>query len=60
MDGKESLKKKQKKKTPTPPSQISDMPQAGFEPTQNLNSGFVEWSYAEVITTTTYNTAVEN
>ena len=24
------------------PSQISDMPQAGFEPVQNLSSGLVE------------------
>ena len=31
---------------------ISDMPQAGFEPAQNLSSGFVEWSCAVVVTTT--------
>ena len=34
------------------PSRISDTPQAGFEPAQNLSSGFVEWSCAVVITTT--------
>ena len=34
------------------PSWISDMPQAGFEPVQNLSSGFVEWRCAVVITTT--------
>ena len=34
------------------PSWISDMPQAGFEPVQNLSSGLVEWSCAVVITTT--------
>ena len=33
------------------PSRISDMPWAGFRPAQNLSLGFVEWSYAEVITT---------
>ena len=33
-------------------SRISDMLQAGFEPAQNLSSGFVEWSCAVVITTT--------
>ena len=33
-------------------SQISDMPRAGLESAQNLNSGFVEWSCAAVITTT--------
>ena len=33
------------------PSQISDTPLAGFEPAQNLSSGFVERSYAVVITT---------
>ena len=32
------------------PLQISDTPQAGFEPAQNLNLD--EWSYAVVITTT--------
>ena len=26
------------------PSRISDTPRAGFEPAQNLSSGFVEWS----------------
>ena len=31
------------------PSRISDTPQAGFEPVQNLNSGFHEWSCAVVI-----------
>ena len=34
------------------PSRISDMPQAGFQPAQNLSSGLVEWSCAVVITTT--------
>ena len=34
------------------PSRISDTPQAGFEPAQNLSSGLVEWSCAVVITTT--------
>ena len=34
------------------PLQISDTPQAGFEPVQNLSSGFVEWSCTVVITTT--------
>ena len=34
------------------PSRILDTPQAGFEPAQNLSSGFVEWSCAVVITTT--------
>ena len=34
------------------PSQISHMPHAGFEFEQNLSSGFIEWSYAVVITTT--------
>ena len=33
------------------PSRISNTPQAGFEPAQNLSSGFVEWSCAVVITT---------
>ena len=32
------------------PSRISDTLQTGFEPAQNLNSGFVEWSCAVVIT----------
>ena len=32
--------------------QISDMLRAGFEPAQNLSSGFVEWSRSVVITTT--------
>ena len=32
-------------------SQICDIPQAGFEPGQNLTSEFVEWSFAVVITT---------
>ena len=35
------------------PSQISDMPRTGFDSAQNLSSGFVEWSCAIVITTTT-------
>ena len=30
------------------PSRISDMPWAGFEPVQNLSSGFDEWSCAVV------------
>ena len=34
------------------PSRNSNSPQAGFEPAQNLNSGFAEWSCALVITTT--------
>ena len=34
------------------PSRISDTPWAGFEPAQNLSSGFGEWSCAVVITTT--------
>ena len=34
------------------PMRISDMPRAGFEPTQNLGSGLVEWSCTVVITTT--------
>ena len=34
------------------PSRISDRARAGFEPTQNLSSGFVEWSCPIVITTT--------
>ena len=34
------------------PSWISDMPRAGFEPAQDLSSGFVEWSCVVVITTT--------
>ena len=34
------------------PSRISDTPRAGFEPVQNLSSGFVEWSCAVVIITT--------
>ena len=33
------------------PSRISDTPRAGFEPAQNLSSGFVEWSCVVVITT---------
>ena len=34
------------------PSRISDTPRAGFEPAQNLSSGFGEWSCTVVITTT--------
>ena len=34
------------------PSQICDMPQAGFEPAQNLSSDSVWWSSAVVTTTT--------
>ena len=34
------------------PSRISDKPRAGFEPAQNLSSGFVKWNCALVITTT--------
>ena len=34
------------------PSRIFDTPRAGFEPAQNLSSGFVEWSCPVVITTT--------
>ena len=33
------------------PSRISDTPQAGFEPAQNLSSSFVEWRCAVVIIT---------
>ena len=33
------------------PSWISDTSRAGFEPAQNLSSGFDEWSCAVVITT---------
>ena len=32
--------------------QISDTPQVGFEPMQNLSSGFVEWRCAVMTTTT--------
>ena len=35
------------------PSQNSDLPPAGFEPVQNLSSGFDKWNCAVVITTTT-------
>ena len=34
------------------PSRIPDTPQVGFEPAQNLSSGFDEYSCAVVITTT--------
>ena len=34
------------------PSRTSDMLWAGFEPVQNLSSGFDEWSYKVMITTT--------
>ena len=34
------------------PSWISDTLRVGFEPAQNLSSGFVEWRFAVVITTT--------
>ena len=34
------------------PSQISNTPQPWFEAAHNLSSDFVEWNYAEVITTT--------
>ena len=33
------------------PTRISDTPRAGFEPTQNLSSCFVQWSCLVVITT---------
>ena len=36
-------------------SRISNTPRAGFEPAQNLSSGFVEWSFAVVITTKAVN-----
>ena len=36
----------------SPPSRLSDMLHVGFEPTQNLSSGFVEWNCAAVITNT--------
>ena len=31
-------------------SRISDTPLAGFQPAQNLSSGFVQWSWTAVIT----------
>ena len=34
------------------PLPISDTPQAGFQPVQNLSSDLVEWSCAVVLTTT--------
>ena len=34
------------------PSQITDTARAGFEPAQNLSSGFAERSFAVVTTTT--------
>ena len=34
------------------PVRISNTPQAGFEPAENLNSGLVEWSCAVVINNT--------
>ena len=34
------------------PSWISNTPEAGFEPVQNLRSCLVEWSFAGMITTT--------
>ena len=34
------------------PSRISETRQVGFEPTQNLSSGFVEWSCAVIVTST--------
>ena len=34
------------------PSKISDTPEAGFAPAQNLSSGLVEWSCAVVTITT--------
>ena len=34
------------------PTGISDTPRAGFEPAQNLSSGFAEWSCAVLIITT--------
>ena len=37
------------------PSQISDTPRAGFEPAQNLDSGFVESSCAVVLTKVWWN-----
>ena len=36
------------------PSQICDMPRAGFEPVQHLSSGLTEWSCAVVITLIIY------
>ena len=38
------------------PSRIYDMLRAGFEPAQNLNSGLVEWSCAELTTITPWKT----
>ena len=40
------------------PSQISDTPQTGFEPVQNLILGFTEWSCAVVITITLWHHGV--
>ena len=34
------------------PSRISDTPQEGFGPAENLSSGLIEWICAVVITTT--------
>ena len=36
------------------PLRISDTPRAGLKPAQNLSSGFVELSFAIVITTTPF------
>ena len=33
------------------PSQVSNTPRGGFEPAQNLRSGFTDWSWPEEITT---------
>ena len=35
-------------------SRISDTPRTGFEPAQNLSSGFAEWSCTVVMSTTTW------
>ena len=40
------------------PSRISDTPRAGFEPVQNLSSGFVDWNYSVMITTTSQHNRV--
>ena len=37
------------------PSRTSNISQAGFEPVQNLSSGFIEWSCTMVIITTPQN-----
>ena len=41
------------------PSRISNTPRAGFESAQNLSLGFVEWSSAVVITTTSFRQSID-